>query len=79
MSKTYLEGEDTDELDGFEFLIMAEAGELGHVEVIERMNQEIGDDAIAELVRFAKPIQERHVRTVHDTTLALAAEEAQEA
>jgi hypothetical protein len=76
MAKTYLEGKDTDELDGFEFLVMAEAGELGHVEVIERMNKEIGDQAIDELVRFAKPIQERHVQTVHDTTLELAAEEA---
>jgi hypothetical protein len=29
MMQTYL-GEDSDELDGFEFLIMAEAGEVGH-------------------------------------------------
>jgi len=29
MMRTYL-GEDSDELDGFEFLIMAEAGEAGH-------------------------------------------------
>jgi hypothetical protein len=78
MAKTYLDGEDTDELDGFEFLIMAEAGELGHVEVIERMNAEIGDKALDDLVRFVKPIQERHVRDVRETTLALAAEEATE-
>jgi hypothetical protein len=78
MADSYLGGEDVDALDGFEFLSMAEAGELAHVEVIEKINETAGDSDIDELVRFVKPIQERHVGAVRETTLALAAEEAQE-
>ena len=78
MADTYLGGEEVDALDGFEFLSMAEAGELAHVEVIEKINETAGDADIDELVRFVKPIQERHVGAVRETTLALAAEEAQE-
>ena len=33
MMRTYL-GEDADALDGFEFLIMAEAAELGHWQIV---------------------------------------------
>ena len=33
MMKTYLSDE-ADELDAFEFLVMAEAGELGHREIM---------------------------------------------
>ena len=44
MMKTYLEGEE-EALDGFEFLTMAEAGELGHWEIVQTMGQTIGDDA----------------------------------
>jgi hypothetical protein len=79
MAKTYLEGPDTDALDGFEFLVMAEAGEEGHVEVLEKINEVERDSAVDDLVRFAKPIQQRHVAQVRETTLALAAKEAQEA
>ena len=78
MAQTYLGGDDVDALDGFEFLSMAEAGELAHVEVIEKINETERDTDIDELVRFVKPIQERHVGVVRETTLALAAEEAQE-
>lgn len=78
MMKTYLDG-DADALDGFEFLSMAEAGELAHVEVIERINQVARDAEVDELVRFVKPIQQRHVEDVRETTLELAGEEAGEA
>lgn len=78
MAKTYLDGSDTDELDGFEFLVMAEAGEIGHVEVLEKINETERDADVDELVRFVKPIQERHVAQVRETTLALAAKEAAE-
>ena len=37
MMKTYLDSE-SDSLDGFEFLTMAEAGEVGHWSVLEAMN-----------------------------------------
>jgi hypothetical protein len=52
-------GDDADELDGFEFLIMAEAGE----------------EAISELVDWALPIQEEHLKTVRSGSLELAAKE----
>ena len=42
MMKTYLEGEE-EALDGFEFLTMAEAGELGHWEIVQRIGETIGD------------------------------------
>src|SRR4051812_45224583 len=38
MMRTYLGG-DADGLDGFEFLTMAEAGELGHWEILQAMNE----------------------------------------
>jgi hypothetical protein len=38
MMQDYL-GDDADGLDGLEFLIMAEAGELGHVEIVGAMNE----------------------------------------
>jgi hypothetical protein len=78
MADSYLGGEDVDALDGFEFLSMAEAGELVHVEVIEKINETARDGDVDELVRFVKPIQERHVGVVRETTLALAAEEGAE-
>ena len=53
-------GDDADELDGFEFLTMAEAGELGHWEIVREMSETVGDDAALELAEWAIPIQERH-------------------
>ena len=38
MMRTYL-GEDADALDGFEFLTMAEAGEMGHWSVVGKLNE----------------------------------------
>src|SRR5688500_16660479 len=49
MMQTYLSGSDADALDGFEFLVMAEAGELGHWEIVREMNQQVGDPAVQEL------------------------------
>jgi hypothetical protein len=74
MMKTYL-GEDSDELDGFEFLTMAEAGEVGHWAILGKLNETAGEDDIKELVDWALPIQERHLITVRDGSLELAAEE----
>jgi uncharacterized protein YigA (DUF484 family) len=74
MMRTYL-GEDSDELDGFEFLIMAEAGEVGHWAILEKLNETAREDGIRELVQWALPIQERHLATVRDGSLELAAEE----
>jgi hypothetical protein len=75
MMKTYL-GDDADELDGFEFLTMAEAGELGHWEIVRRMSEKTGESAALELADWAIPIQRRHTEVVRESALELAAEEA---
>ncbi len=74
MMRTYL-GEDSDGLDGFEFLVMAEAGEVGHWAILEKLNETAGEDGVRELVEWALPIQERHLLTVREGSLELAAEE----
>ena len=45
MMKTYL-GEDADALDGFEFLTMAEAGEVGHWSVLRKLNERARRDDV---------------------------------
>jgi hypothetical protein len=72
MMKTYLGGDDVDALDGFEFLVMAEAGELGHWEIVREMNQQIGDGTVRELTEFVLPIQERHFKDARECSLQLA-------
>jgi hypothetical protein len=74
MMKTYL-GEDSDELDGFEFLTMAEAGEVGHWEILGQLNEQAGDRELQELVDWALPIQEKHLDLVRASSLDLAKEE----
>jgi len=74
MMRTYL-GEDSDELDGFEFLTMAEAGEVGHWAILGKVNEKAGEQDVAELVEWALPIQERHFSEVRDGSLRLAADE----
>ncbi|MBA2740941.1 MAG: hypothetical protein H0U46_02905 [Actinobacteria bacterium] len=72
--KTYLD-EDADALDGFEFLTMAEAGEVGHWSVLKTLNQTANSSEIGDLVEWALPIQERHYAGVTQTSLELASEE----
>lgn len=74
MMESYL-GEDSDELDGFEFLIMTEAGEAGHWAILGKLNEKAGESEIAELVEWALPIQERHLSDVREGSLELAAQE----
>ena len=74
MMSTYLD-EDADALDGFEFLTMAEAGEVGHWSVLKKLNEKKGMSEIDELVTWALPIQERHLQQVKETSLELASEE----
>ena len=74
MMSTYL-GADSDDLDGFEFLTMAEAGEVGHWEILGKLNEKAGEAEIGELVEWALPIQERHLKDVREGSLSLAAEE----
>jgi hypothetical protein len=74
MMSTYLD-EDADALDGFEFLTMAEAGEVGHWSVLKTLNDRAGDAEIGALVEWALPIQEGHFAGVTQTSIELASEE----
>jgi hypothetical protein len=74
MMKTYLD-EASDALDGFEFLTMAEAGEVGHWEILKTLNERAGNSEVKQLAEWAIPIQQRHLETVRSTSLELAAEE----
>ncbi len=74
MMNTYL-GSDSEGLDGFEFLTMAEAAEVGHWAVLGKLNEKAGEDEVRELVDWALPIQERHYDDVREGSLKLAAEE----
>ena len=75
MMKDYL-GSDADGLDGLEFLIMAEAGELGHVEIVGAMNEQVQEQKVQELFEWAKPIQQRHFEQTRECALQLARQEA---
>jgi hypothetical protein len=74
MMQIYL-GSDADGLDGFEFLTMAEAGEVGHWEVLGTMNQRAGNPELQEVVEWAVPIQRRHFQATLEGSVRLAAEE----
>jgi hypothetical protein len=74
MLRDYLD-EDADGLDGFEFLTMAEAGEVGHWSVLQALSKKAGNRELIELAEWQLPIQQRHFQTVEQGTLTLAAEE----
>jgi hypothetical protein len=74
MMQTYL-GSDAEALDGFEFMTMAEAGEVGHWEVLSQLNEQAGEASIEQLVGWALPIQERHLATARECAKGLAAKE----
>ena len=71
MMNTYL-GNDADVLDGFEFLTMAEAGEVGHWSIVDVLSQRARDARVSTLVQWAKPIQEKHLQQVQEGSLKLA-------
>ena len=77
MMKTYLGGEE-EALDGFEFLSMAEAGELCHWEIVDKMSDVLGEARVRELAGWAVGVQRDHVKTVRKASLALAKQEARE-
>ena len=74
MMKTYLD-QASDTLDGFEFLTMAEAGEVGHWEILDTLNKRAANRDVSELVGWALPIQQQHLETVRSASLELAAGE----
>jgi coenzyme F420-reducing hydrogenase alpha subunit len=74
MMSTYLDS-DSDALDGFEFLTMAEAAEVGHWSVLGEMGRSAGQPEIEQLVSWALPIQQRHFDRALSGSKQLAAEE----
>jgi hypothetical protein len=74
MLKIYLDQE-SDVLDGFEFLTMCEAGEVGHWEVLRQMGAHAGHAGVDELVQWALPIQQRHFEGALAGSRTLAASE----
>jgi hypothetical protein len=74
MMRTYL-GTDADALDGFEFLTMAEAGEVGHWEVVRVLADRGGKLDVRRLAEWAEPIQKRHLDTAFEGSRRLAAAE----
>jgi coenzyme F420-reducing hydrogenase alpha subunit len=74
MMSTYL-GDDADALDGFEFLTMAEAGEVGHWSVVGTMSRRASVPGLQELVAWATPIQQRHFQQTLEGSVELAADE----
>ena len=71
---TYL-GDDADGLDGLEFMTMAEAGELGHVAIVGKLNERAGEEELKQFVDWALPVQQRHFERTQEATLTLAAQE----
>jgi hypothetical protein len=74
MLEIYLD-DDSDVLDGFEFLTMAEAGEVGHWEVLEQIANTAKATEVLELTKWALPIQQRHFSVAKSTSARLAADE----
>lgn len=74
MMSTYL-GDDAEGLDGLEFLSMAEAGEVAHVEILGTLAATAGESEVLALVDWALPIQERHLASVRKGGVGLAAKE----
>ena len=74
MMKTYLE-RGSDDLDGFEFLTMAEAGEVGHWSVLQELNKQARHVGVRDLVKVQLPIQKRHLKDAMAASVQLAAKE----
>jgi hypothetical protein len=74
MMSIYLD-DGSDGLDGFEFLTMAEAGEVGHWKVLLQMAKHAGNKEIIALAEWQVPIQERHLKDAESGCLTIAAEE----
>jgi hypothetical protein len=74
MMTTYLD-RSADGLDGFEFLTMAEAAEVGHWTVLDELNKQAKHPGIRQLTKMQIPIQRRHLRDAMAGSVALAAKE----
>jgi hypothetical protein len=74
MMSTYL-GDDADGLDGFEFLTMAEAAEVGHWQIVGKLNEKARNTELQQIVEWVTPIQQRHFQQALEGSLQLAADE----
>ena len=74
MMGVYL-GEDSDALDGFEFLTMAEAGEVGHWSIVKKFTERAENPEVEQLAAWALAIQQRHYDNTLEGSLQLAADE----
>ena len=74
MMSTYLD-RSADGLDGYEFLTMAEAAEVGHWTVLEELNKQARHADIRQLTKMQIPIQRRHLREAMAGSVKLAAKE----
>jgi hypothetical protein len=74
MMQTYLKDEQ-EALDGFEFVTMAEAGEVVHWAIVKKLNERAGISAITELAEWALPVQEEHLSVALKSALELAGHE----
>jgi hypothetical protein len=74
MMSTYLD-KDAETLDGFEFMTMAEAGEVGHWAVLKTLSRSARHAEVAKLVAWALPIQRGHLKGAFEGSEQLAAQE----
>jgi len=74
MMRTYL-GRDAEALDGFEFLTMTEAGEVGHWSVVATMNERARNAELQAIVEWALPVEREHLDRALQGSLKLAARE----
>lgn len=70
MMAIYLD-EESDSLDGLEFLTIAEAGEVGHWEILARFNKRARHPEIKSLTSWGLPIQKRHLSDVRASSLQI--------
>jgi hypothetical protein len=54
---------------------MAEAGEVGHWEILGTMNERAGNPELRSVIEWATPIQQRHFDEARGGSLKLAADE----
>jgi hypothetical protein len=74
MMTTYLD-RSADGLDGYEFLTMAEAAEVGHWSVLDELNKQAKHPGIRQLTKMQLPIQKRHLKDAMAGSVRLAAKE----
>ena len=79
MMSIYLDAPHAGPLDALEFLLMAEAGELGHVEVARLLSDVPGQERVRELIEWALPIQQRHFDDTRSAALSVAVQEGRAA